>query len=201
MRMVSRTVWAVRYLCGALALSAALSLVGFAQQAAGQQPAQQLKEYPTTRADSLVREWTRARDYTGEYLNAMPENGLSFKPTPEVRSFAQQMLHLAAANFNFASRISGQKAPYDLANLEKVTEYITSKAALTKVVTESYDFMISAIKGLDDAKLDLRVPLQGMNRPVISIINAAFEHQTHHRGQTTVYLRLKGATPPGEKLF
>jgi uncharacterized damage-inducible protein DinB len=28
-----------------------------------------------------------------------------------------------------------------------------------------------------------------------------FEHQTHHRGQTTVYLRLKGIKPPNEKLF
>jgi uncharacterized damage-inducible protein DinB len=28
-----------------------------------------------------------------------------------------------------------------------------------------------------------------------------FEHQTHHRGQTTVYLRLAKATPPNEKLF
>lgn len=32
-------------------------------------------------------------------------------------------------------------------------------------------------------------------------IGKAFEHQTHHRGQTTVYLRLKGITPPAEKLF
>jgi uncharacterized damage-inducible protein DinB len=28
-----------------------------------------------------------------------------------------------------------------------------------------------------------------------------FEHQVHHRGQTTVYLRLAGVTPPQEKLF
>jgi uncharacterized damage-inducible protein DinB len=28
-----------------------------------------------------------------------------------------------------------------------------------------------------------------------------FEHQTHHRGQATVYIRLAGATPPQEKLF
>ncbi|MEJ7766589.1 MAG: DinB family protein [Chitinophagaceae bacterium] len=28
-----------------------------------------------------------------------------------------------------------------------------------------------------------------------------FEHQTHHRGQTTVYLRMAGAKPPQEKLF
>jgi uncharacterized damage-inducible protein DinB len=31
--------------------------------------------------------------------------------------------------------------------------------------------------------------------------NKAFEHQTHHRGQTVAYLRLKGVTPPGEMLF
>lgn len=28
-----------------------------------------------------------------------------------------------------------------------------------------------------------------------------FEHQTHHRGQTTVYIRLAGSKPPQEKLF
>jgi len=28
-----------------------------------------------------------------------------------------------------------------------------------------------------------------------------FMHQTHHRGQCTVYLRLVGVHPPAEKLF
>jgi uncharacterized damage-inducible protein DinB len=32
-------------------------------------------------------------------------------------------------------------------------------------------------------------------------LNKAFEHQTHHRGQTTIYLRLKGIKAPNEKLF
>jgi uncharacterized damage-inducible protein DinB len=30
---------------------------------------------------------------------------------------------------------------------------------------------------------------------------AAFEHQTHHRGQTTIYIRLQGIRPPNERLF
>lgn len=30
------------------------------------------------------------------------------------------------------------------------------------------------------------------------VIDKAFEHQTHHRGQTTVYIRMAGATPPAE---
>jgi uncharacterized damage-inducible protein DinB len=33
------------------------------------------------------------------------------------------------------------------------------------------------------------------------VLNKCFEHQTHHRAQITVYLRLAGVTPPAEKLF
>jgi uncharacterized damage-inducible protein DinB len=35
----------------------------------------------------------------------------------------------------------------------------------------------------------------------LSWLMKAFEHQTHHRGQTTIYLRLAGVRPPGERLF
>ncbi|HWY33985.1 MAG TPA: hypothetical protein VNX68_05020, partial [Nitrosopumilaceae archaeon] len=46
----------------------------------------------------MVVEWQRAKTYTKAYLDAMPEDGYGFKPTPDIRSFAQQMLHLADAN-------------------------------------------------------------------------------------------------------
>ena len=194
---------ALRYFAGALALNLSFGLVAFAQQAAGGQQGAApppVKEYPKTRLEGMALEWARARDYTKEYLDAMPEAGLSFKPTPEIRSFAEQMLHLANANFSFGARLTGQTNPYAGKNLEKLDEFKT-KAALTKVVVESYDFMINGIKKLDDAKLDTRVPVVGMNRPLTALFAAAFEHQTHHRGQTTIYLRLKGVTPPGEKLY
>jgi hypothetical protein len=38
-----------------------------------------------------------------EYIEAMPEDALGFKPTPEIRSFAEQMLHLAGGNYMFAA--------------------------------------------------------------------------------------------------
>ena len=34
-----------------------------------------------------------------------------------------------------------------------------------------------------------------------ALMNKAFEHQTHHRGQTTIYIRLQGIRPPEERLF
>ena len=201
---VRQTFVAMRYLVSSLAVSLALALVCVAQQTSpGQnagQTGQALKEYPNSRIDALVREWTRARDYTGEYLNAMPEDGMNFKPTPEIRSFAEQMLHLANNIFGTAARTFGVTNPFQGKNLEKMDE-LKNKAALTKTVMDSYDFMINTIKAQTDAKLDERVAVAGLNRPKAALLAASFEHQTHHRGQTTIYLRLKGVTPPGEKLY
>jgi uncharacterized damage-inducible protein DinB len=194
---------AIRYFLGSCALSVALALVAFAQQAAPPQTqpqAQQpVKEYPAGKIEGLIREWTRARDYTKEYLDAMPEDGYAFKPTPDIRSFAEQMLHISAANFMFSSRIFGSTNPYQGKNLEKMDE-LKSKAACTKIVLESYDFVIAALKATTEAKLDEKFAVMGYNRPKVMILGLAFEHQTHHRGQTTIYLRLKGVTPPAEKL-
>jgi uncharacterized damage-inducible protein DinB len=194
---------AIRYFLGSCALTMALALVAFAQQAAPQQTQPQAqappKDYPAARIEGLVREWTRARDYTKEYLDAMPDDGYAFRPTPEIRSFAEQMLHLTAANFNFAARVFGATNPYQGKNLEKLDE-LKSKAACTKIVLESYDFVLNGLKNTTEAKLDEKVAFIGYNRTKVHILGLAFEHGTHHRGQTTIYLRLKGVTPPAEKL-
>ncbi|MEJ0055349.1 MAG: hypothetical protein WDN75_06660 [Bacteroidota bacterium] len=54
--------------------------------------------------DEIVKEWERAKIYTKEYLDAMPESAYSLKPTPEMRSFAEQMHHLTDANYGICSR-------------------------------------------------------------------------------------------------
>jgi uncharacterized damage-inducible protein DinB len=192
---------AFRYLASALAISAALGLVCFAQQATGAAMQPVAKAAPADPVATLVADWTRARDYTKEYLDAMPEEGVSFKPTPDIRSFAEQMLHLANANFAFASTATGAANPQQGKNLEKMDEYKT-KAGLTKIVIESYDFVINSVKGMDAKKMDEPVKLFGrFDATRGSALDKAFEHQTHHRGQTTIYLRLKNVKPPAEKLF
>jgi uncharacterized damage-inducible protein DinB len=190
----------LRYFVGMLAVGMACSLVSFAQQASGGQRVQAPKTYPTSVKAGLVADWTRGKEYTKEYLDAMPEDGVNFKATPDIRSFAEQMLHLAGGNFMFASTASGKANPYQGKNLEKMDEYKT-KAALTKIVMESYDFAIDSLNGLDEAKLNENVKLFGMEMPCRVAYAKGFEHQTHHRGQTTIYLRLKGVKPPNEKLF
>ena len=153
----------------------------------------------------MIGEWQRAKTYTKAYLDAMPEDGYGFKPTPEIRSFAQQMLHLADANYLFASSASGKPNPLGVTlPSHDVNEKTISptKEATTKAVMDSYDFMISTLQGMTPAQLDETVQFGKRGDITRSgLFGKGFEHQTHHRGQTTVYLRLKGVTPPGEMLF
>jgi uncharacterized damage-inducible protein DinB len=69
--------------------------------------------------NDIVKEWERAKAYTKEYLDAMPESGYAFKPTPEMRSFAEQMLHLTDTDYAFVSAATGVKSPEGVAGLEK----------------------------------------------------------------------------------
>ncbi len=190
---------ALRYLASSLAISLAFGLVCFAQTASGGSQAVAAQSAASDHIAMMVADWTRARDYTKEYLDAMPEDGYNFKPTPDIRSFAEQMLHLANANYAFAAAATGVENTSKV-NLEK-TDSMKTKAACTKAVTDSYDFMINAVKGADPKKLGEAIKLFGRDTTRGGALAKAFEHQTHHRGQTTIYLRLKGAKPPAEKLF
>lgn len=153
-------------------------------------------------SEALVADFERAKAYTVEYLDAANEEVISFKPTQEMRTFGQQMLHIAEANYGFGSAASGKANPITFGQLEKSADNYKTKDALKKAVVESYDFIIAALKETDEAKMAQSIKM--FNRFEMSRRQAfekAFEHQTHHRGQTTVYLRLKGITPPNEKLF
>jgi hypothetical protein len=63
------------------------------------------------KAADLVKEWERSKAYTKEYLDMMPESGYALKPTPEMRSFAEQLLHLADANYGLVSAALVIKSP------------------------------------------------------------------------------------------
>ncbi len=193
----------IRCLITALVISVAFSL-GPAVFQSNAQPQQAVKELPKDRATILVAEWTRARLGVKEYIEAMPEDAIGFKPTPEIRSFAEQMLHLAGGNYMFAAVASGKENPWDFTKGKdpvNVPEFKASKAALLKFVMESYDFAIDAVKGLTSAQLDEVVQLFNMKMPRHMLLAKGIEHAAHHRGQTTIYLRLKGITPPSERLF
>ncbi|UBM60364.1 DinB family protein [Marinilongibacter aquaticus] len=151
--------------------------------------------------EQLIADFERAKAYTLEYMEAMPEDGYSFQPTDDIRTFAQQMLHLAGANYFFTANSAGVENPMEGMEFEKDEEF-QSKASAMKAVSDSYDFVIATLKGMSEEQLNEEFSLFGRFKLTRAQGFAkAFEHGTHHRGQTTIYLRLKGVTPPQEKLI
>lgn len=156
-------------------------------------------------ADSLkaqfVKDWQRAKVYTKEYLDAMPKDKYAYKAQDSVRSFAQQMLHLAQGNIGLISNGTGaQRLAWGARNLEQ-SAGAQSADSVNYFVMASYDYAIESLQNMDAAKLSERNKRGNFDLDRFAWLLKAFEHQTHHRGQTTIYIRLLGIKPPNEKLF
>ena len=150
----------------------------------------------------MVKDWERAKAYTVDYLNTMPADKYGFKPNDSTRSFAQQMLHLAGGNVFLMMTAAGTPpAPWLSMTLESRTS-AQVKDSVMYYITSSYDYCINTIKAADVAKWGETVKVfNTYDVTRFAMMNKTFEHQDHHRGQTTIYIRLNGIKPPQERLF
>jgi uncharacterized damage-inducible protein DinB len=149
----------------------------------------------------MGKEWERAKVYTISYLNTMPADKYSFKPVDSIRSFAQQMLHLASANLFLMSTATDQTPPSFMASDLEHSTTAQTKDSVMYYVSASYDYCINAVKNTDLAKWGETKEMFGFKETRYALMIKTFEHQTHHRGQTTIYIRLQGIKPPQEQLF
>ena len=83
----------------------------------------------------LVSKWERARDYTLEFLAAVPDDKVDYQATPEVRSFAQQILHMNQGTIGLVANGTDQERIYPGVNLEEQTD-LYSKEELIKDLEE-----------------------------------------------------------------
>ncbi len=152
--------------------------------------------------DTAVADWKWAKDYTLRYIEAMPDEGLNYRPTDSVRTFREQMLHITSANMGIVAQALGAPPTIEgLREIEKSEGYQT-KAELAEVVAQGYDFVITNLESASADKLGTEIKLFGQYDMTIgSALQKAFIHQTHHRGQCAVYIRMAGGIPPGMKLF
>jgi uncharacterized damage-inducible protein DinB len=157
-----------------------------------------------TLKQQMLKEWERAKMYTQQYLDAMPADKYGFRAVDSIRSFSEQMLHLAHANAGLISIGTGTTFPFSTQDIEK-SSTAQSKDSVIYYVNTSYDFAIKSIKNMDFKRLNeivtFDLPRGRRSEMRLAWLLKAFEHQTHHRGQCTIYIRLLGIRPPAEKLF
>jgi len=166
-------------------------LQGAAQSAPKPQPA---PKAPVSQSQSLLDAWNEI----GKKLTAMaedfPENKYDFKPSPEERSFAEQLLHAANANYFLINPVKGVTAPQ---GDPKRSDY-KSKAAIVEYVRKSYADGAALIKSKGDSGLgDLFVdPFANQKSRFADGAWGLIEHSGEHYGQLVVYYRVAGLVPP-----
>ena len=148
----------------------------------------------------FIKDWERAKAYTIDYLNTMPVGKYSFEATDSIRSFAQQMLHLAQGNVNTMSHVAGEPNIIGDRILED-SKTAQTKDSVMYYVVASYDLAIHGLKKMNMSSLNEKIKFYNWEETKYALLLKAFEHQTHHRGQTTIYIRLAGLHPPQERLF
>jgi len=124
-----------------------------------------------------------------------PEDKYDFKPVPAERSFAEQLLHAANANYFFTNPAMGLKPP---AGEDPKREQYKTKAAVVEFVKKAFADGASAIqqkgdKGLTDLLVD---PFANQQVRVSDMAWGLIEHSGEHYGQLVVYYRVAGLVPP-----
>jgi uncharacterized damage-inducible protein DinB len=146
------------------------------------------------------------RKNTVQVAEDIPENKYNFKATPDTRSIAQTLVHIAYAP-EFAFYIHGEKIS-DMAKVnfpvlfEKIAaeeSKVRNKAGIIAVLKTQGDRYASFVEGLPDSFLDevLTMPPGGSpaSRSRFDMLLAPKEHEMHHRGQLMLLERLVGVVP------
>ncbi|MBN1223126.1 MAG: DinB family protein [Candidatus Aminicenantes bacterium] len=142
---------------------------------------------------TLKNVWIKAKEYTLEFAQSMPGDKYGFKPTPEVFSYADQLLHLAGSNYWFFATLRGEKPPKPE---EEFKSEGKTKEDVVRIVEESFAYGDEFFNGLTDAVANEEVSV-GKNKLIKwKVALFSIDHLTHHRGQLVVYLRLNGIKPP-----
>jgi uncharacterized damage-inducible protein DinB len=163
--------------------------------------AQQSPPEPKTIPDSINFIWKDIEHDFTALADAMPEDKWSFRPTQgefkNVRTFAEQVKHVACSNEAWAKQMAGEKTPArcDLGGPNPAK----SKAEIMAYLNDSFKLIDKAIADTNDKNLMHSNPGQywGPNR--LSALTATVWHISDHYGQLVMYLRMNGIVPPASR--
>jgi len=165
--------------------------VAFAQMGGGGQMGQMAPQ-KVTLAQSLQRSYNGIKQNLTGAAEEMPESDYGFKPTPEIRAFAQLFGHVSNAMFAQCSAARGEANPNQGKNLEDQM----SKAEVTKSLAAAFAFCDPAFSSLNDQNLVEMVKMGRNETTRAGVLAGLIAHDNEMYGTSAVYLRLKGHVPP-----
>ncbi len=126
----------------------------------------------------------------------MPAENYSFRPTPDVETFARRVAHIADANMSVCTGLQGNRKSLGAASK-------TTKPELVAALKESFAACDAVFDALTDANAKETVssrlggpfPPDPMRTRLATLYNLV-RHSNEMYGYMAVYLRLKGIVPP-----
>jgi uncharacterized damage-inducible protein DinB len=155
-----------------------------------------------SRADETLEWW----NHIGNKLIAMakdfPEDKYDFKVQKDERSFAENLLHVAAVDYDLTGRVCGSNIGPDFGNDKHnpSRDVYKTKADVVKLIEQAVADGAAVIKQQGDAGLD-KTTAFGWETGKHVVHNSyiwitAIEHSTEHFGQLVVYYRANNLVPP-----
>ena len=169
--------------------------------------AQASPQPPPTVASVIDHEISIVEKEVVDAAEAMPEEKYNF--TPEslnitgsdykgVRSFGEQVKHIAASNYLIWSPITGDKLP-DTVNEGKGPDAMKAKAEIVKFLKDSFALGHKAVATLTPANLVEPIPFGKNKTTRLFLATFAPAHCFDHYGQMAEYLRMNGIIPPASR--
>lgn len=135
---------------------------------------------------------------------AMPEDKYGFAPTngefKGVRTFAQQVKHVAAANYMIGSAVLGQKPPVELGG-ENGPDSLKTKDEIVKFAKDSFEYLHKAAASVNaqNEAGAIKNPFGEGSATRLGMSASAVSHVMDHYGQMVEYLRMNGIIPPASR--
>lgn len=157
----------------------------------------------TVTANQVVDEWvTNAETHLVSLAQALPEDKYSFAPVNGefhgVRTFAQQVKHLAANNYGMAAKILGEKPSADQDNEEGPVS-LRTKAQIVTYLKGSFAALHKAVATITMGNQVASTPGGSAQSTHLGLAIDAIAHSFNHYGQMVEYLRMNGIVPPASR--
>ena len=144
---------------------------------------------------SLQRGYQGFKTNFTQAAEKMSEADYTFKPgsTPEARTYAQVIAHIAQSQFGQCSNLKGVPNPMQGKQLE---QELKTKAEITKALADSFALCDKAFEGVTDANA-IEMVKQGQNEVTrAASLYGVIVHGNEMAGTAYAYLRSKNIVPP-----
>jgi hypothetical protein len=178
---------------------ALFAVVGTSLYSQGQ-PQNQAPRPAISRADETLEVWNDIGNRLIAMAQDFPEDKYDFKVQKDQRTFAQNILHAAAVDYEAIRSVSGSNIGPDFGkDVENPSRDVyKTKADVVKLIQQAVADGAKVITQQGDAGLDKTTKIPWGNRMDHSSYTwmAATEHSGEHYGQLVVYYRANNMVPP-----